>query len=108
MNRLLSKVLIAAAAAPWVISVAHAQTEMPERGGLAAALGAIPRDMSPWGMFLSADEVVKAVMIGLFVASIITWTVLLAKGIEVWMAKRKAQTALVVLAKARTLSQAAE
>jgi hypothetical protein len=33
-----------------------------------------PRDLSPWGMFMQADIVVKAVMIGLALASLVTWT----------------------------------
>src|SRR3974377_1707509 len=39
----------------------------------------LPRDLSPWGMYLSADPVVKAVLIGLLFASIVTWTVWFAK-----------------------------
>ena len=42
----------------------------------------LPRNLSPWGMFLNADIVVKAVMIGLALASLMTWTVWLAKIIE--------------------------
>ncbi len=42
----------------------------------------LPRNLSPWGMFLNADIVVKAVMIGLACASLVTWTVWLAKTIE--------------------------
>jgi biopolymer transport protein ExbB len=42
----------------------------------------LPRDLSVWGMFLSADIVVKAVMIGLILASLLTWTIWLAKTIE--------------------------
>ncbi len=42
----------------------------------------LPHDLSPWGMFLSADIVVKAVMIGLAFASVLTWTIWLAKAIE--------------------------
>ena len=37
---------------------------------------AIPRDLSPWSMFLGADILVKAVMIGLALASLVTWTIL--------------------------------
>ncbi|MGA7153038.1 MAG: tonB-system energizer ExbB, partial [Pseudolabrys sp.] len=33
-------------------------------------------------MFMNADAVVKAVMVGLVIASIVTWTVWLAKTIE--------------------------
>ena len=36
------------------------------------------RDMSPWSMFLSADILVKAVMICLAIASLVTWTIFLA------------------------------
>src|SRR5882757_10120891 len=42
----------------------------------------LPRNLSPWGMFVNADVVVKAVMIGLAFASLVTWTIWLAKTIE--------------------------
>src|SRR5436309_6408534 len=35
----------------------------------------LPRDLTPWGMFVSADIVVKAVLIGLVFASLVTWTI---------------------------------
>ena len=47
----------------------------------------LPRNLSPWGMFLNADLVVKAVMVGLAFASLVTWTVWLAKTIELRSAK---------------------
>src|SRR5215470_6961600 len=47
------------------------------------ATATLPRDLSPWGMYLNADPVVKAVLIGLAFASIVTWTVWLAKTIEI-------------------------
>ena len=46
-------------------------------------------DLSPWGMYKNADIVVKAVMIGLAIASIITWTIWIAKGFELLGAKRR-------------------
>ena len=46
------------------------------------ATATLPRDLSPWGMYLNADPVVKAVLIGLAFASIVTWTVWLAKTIK--------------------------
>src|SRR5580704_13056236 len=49
---------------------------------------ALPRDLSPWGMFLSAVPIVKIVMVGLAFASLATWTVWLAKTIELWNARR--------------------
>ncbi|MCP2127869.1 MULTISPECIES: tonB-system energizer ExbB [Bradyrhizobium] len=51
----------------------------------------LPRNLSPWGMFVSADIIVKTVMIGLAVASLVTWTVWLAKTIEL---RRKGMLAL--------------
>jgi biopolymer transport protein ExbB len=45
-------------------------------------------------MFLSADIVVQSVMIGLFVASIVTWTVGLAKSLELIVATRRLRQAL--------------
>ena len=47
-----------------------------------AATAVLPHDLSPWGMFMAADIVVKSVMIGLAFASVVTWTVWLAKSIE--------------------------
>jgi biopolymer transport protein ExbB len=67
----------------------------------------LPRDLSPWGMFLHADELVKAVMIGLAFASLVTWTVALAKGLEVIAARRRLSKGLRVLAQARSLADAA-
>ena len=51
-------------------------------------VGQLPRDLSPWSMFMSADILVQAVMIGLAFASVVTWTVWLAKNIELWAAMR--------------------
>src|SRR5881227_672992 len=60
----------------------------------------LPRDLTPWGMYLNADPVVKAVLIGLALASVATWTVCLAKSIEIWLAKRDVAAALRRLADA--------
>jgi len=57
----------------------------------------LPRNLSPWGMFLHADIVVKVVMIGLAFASLVTWTVWLAKTIELASAKRLARRRLAML-----------
>jgi biopolymer transport protein ExbB len=65
----------------------------------------LPSDLSPWGMFMSADIVVKTVMIGLALASLATWTIFLAKGIEVFLAKRRARAALNWLASTPSLTE---
>jgi len=74
----------------------------------ASALLSLPQDLSPWGMFLNADAVVKAVMIGLLLASVATWTVLLAKSLEVVLAKHRMRVALAALGTARGLAEAGE
>ena len=53
----------------------------------------LPRDLSPWGMFLSADIVVKAVLIGLAFASVLSWTVWFAKTIELVGARSRMRQA---------------
>src|ERR1700759_3696457 len=66
----------------------------------------LPRNLSPWGMFLNADIVVKAVMVGLALASLLTWTVWLAKTIELGTAQRLARRRLKLLERG-SLSEAA-
>jgi biopolymer transport protein ExbB len=63
-------------------------------------------DLSPWGMYQNADIVVKIVMIGLAIASIITWTIWIAKGFELMGAKRRLRNEIVHLKKAATLKEA--
>jgi biopolymer transport protein ExbB len=57
-------------------------------------------------MFLNADIVVKAVMIGLAFASLVTWTVWLAKTLELFLARIAAQRAMSTIVQARTLGDA--
>ncbi len=57
-------------------------------------------------MFMAADWVVKAVMIGLAFASLVTWTVWLAKTLELAGARLRAYRALKAIANARTLLDA--
>jgi|SoiMethySBSTD1v2_1073268.scaffolds.fasta_scaffold31065_3 biopolymer transport protein ExbB len=64
----------------------------------------LPRDLSPWSMFISADIVVQSVMVGLIFASVVTWTVWLAKNVELWLATRRLRWALAALGAARTLA----
>jgi biopolymer transport protein ExbB len=59
-------------------------------------------------MFLNADIVVKAVIIGLAFASLVTWTVWLAKTFELRVARRDVRDGLRILANAATLAQAHE
>ncbi|WGD49169.1 tonB-system energizer ExbB [Bradyrhizobium sp. CB1650] len=64
------------------------------------------KELSPWVMFMSADFIVKAVMIGLAFASLVTWTVFIAKSIELSVASGKLRSALKKVAEARSLAEA--
>jgi biopolymer transport protein ExbB len=64
------------------------------------------RELSPWSMFLSADVLVKAVMIGLTFASLVTWTIFIAKMIELSVIRRKLRAALGKIGDARSLAEA--
>ena len=66
----------------------------------------LPRDLTPWGMYQAADPFVKAVLISLVIASVITWTVWLSKSIELSTARRRARKLLVSLASVRRLAAA--
>jgi biopolymer transport protein ExbB len=94
----------AATAAPAVEAPATPVSEAS--GASVIANAALPRDLSPWGMFLNADIIVKIVMVGLVFASLVTWTVWLAKNLELWKATRNGRTALAVLNEARSLAEA--
>jgi biopolymer transport protein ExbB len=73
-----------------------------------SGVGDLPRDLTPWGMFVNADPLVKGVLIGLVFASIVTWTVWLAKTIELMIARRRVRSALTSLASVRSVAEAAQ
>jgi biopolymer transport protein ExbB len=66
----------------------------------------LPRDLSPWGMFMAADIIVKAVMAGLAFASVLTWTIWFAKALELMFARRRLHAAIDRLAHAKSWSEA--
>jgi biopolymer transport protein ExbB len=74
--------------------------------GSSDSVSLLPRDLTPWGMFLAADIVVKVVMIGLAAASLITWTIALAKGLELALARRRLRRASLTLRNATSLAEA--
>ena len=59
-------------------------------------------------MFFHADIVVKAVITGLAVASLVTWTAFVAKSLELQGVRRRAHRALRIVAAATTLSQVSQ
>ncbi|HTJ02915.1 MAG TPA: tonB-system energizer ExbB, partial [Methylovirgula sp.] len=97
----------ATAAAPAPAAAAPAATPpaaTPGEGTASVPARLLPRDLSPWGMFLNADIIVKIVMIGLAFASVVTWTIWLAKSLELFTARQRAQKQLAALATEETLS----
>ena len=92
----------AAAATPSDTSATPAEREAKMLKAAAAEL----KELSPWSMFKSADVVVKAVMIGLAFASLVTWTIFIAKMIELTVVQRKVRSALNKIADARSLAEA--
>jgi biopolymer transport protein ExbB len=67
----------------------------------------LPRDLSPWGMFMAADVVVKAVMVGLAFASVLTWTIWFAKAMELMAARRRMRAEIMALGQVRSWSDVA-
>ncbi|WP_372424488.1 tonB-system energizer ExbB [Salinarimonas chemoclinalis] len=63
-------------------------------------------DLSPWGMFLAADIVVQAVMVGLVAASVLVWTIALVKGLELAGASARARRSLRLLEDVTSLEEA--
>ncbi|AIL64309.1 tonB-system energizer ExbB [Pseudomonas alkylphenolica] len=96
----------AAAAAP-VDGQAVTEAEEVEALVEDTSLG-MAHDLSPWGMYKNADIVVKIVMIGLAIASIITWTIWIAKGFELMGAKRRLRGEIALLKKSTTLKEASD
>ncbi|MBR0951368.1 tonB-system energizer ExbB [Bradyrhizobium canariense] len=94
--------------APVVAPPAAPQAAAPAAAKSDTAAGIAPamKELSPWVMFQSADIIVKAVMIGLAFASLMTWTVLIAKSIELSIAATKLRSALKKIAEARSLAEA--
>ena len=83
-----------------------ANSPAPDAEAPPVGVATLPRDLSPWGMFLNAAPVVKAVMIGLAFASLVTWTVWIAKSLELRSARSSIRKAVRILANSATLAQA--
>jgi len=97
------------AAQPAAVPPASDAAAQPLEGNNAKALKstvAALHELSPWSMFMSADIIVKAVMIGLAFASVVTWTVFIAKMIELSVVQGKLRRALRKVADARSLAEA--
>jgi len=103
----------AAPAAPPAPAVQAAEPAPPQAAPAPQALepqsttnARVPRELSPWSMFMSADILVKAVMVSLALASLVTWTILLAKTLQLFTARRRVNRGLATIGKARSLAEA--
>ncbi|ECH9125184.1 tol-pal system-associated acyl-CoA thioesterase [Salmonella enterica subsp. enterica serovar Brunei] len=65
-------------------------------------------DLSVWGIYQHADIVVKCVMIGLILASVVTWAIFFSKSVEFFTQKRRLKREQLQLADARSLDQASD
>jgi biopolymer transport protein ExbB len=97
---------IAAPAADPAATPSPADPAAENAGKSLKATAATLREFSPWSMFLSADIVVKSVMIGLAFASLTTWTIFIAKLVELSLAQGRMRRALKKIAPARSLAEA--
>ncbi|KUM23885.1 biopolymer transport protein ExbB [Mesorhizobium loti] len=97
---------VPASQAPTAPTEPRVQPAQNSAEGEAAIALPLPHDLSPWGMFMAADIVVKAVMVGLAFASLVTWTIWLAKSLEILGGKLRACRAAVAIGNAATLMQA--
>ncbi len=94
------------AAPPVADGPSQPQLGVPPPMDVAPAL--LPHDLTPWGMFMAADIVVKAVMGGLVLASVLTWSIWLAKTLELFSARRRLARAHEALESSRSLAEAAQ
>ncbi len=83
---------------------AATSAESAARGGKSLTTGL--DELSPLGMFLKADMIVKSVMIALALASVASWTILIAKSIEFSVLRRRLVAALRKLGGAKSLAEA--
>jgi biopolymer transport protein ExbB len=96
----------AAAPAP---ALAASDASVSPADGAGKVLKSTPvalKELSPWLMFKNADIIVQGVMVGLAFASLVTWTVLIAKLIELSVAQGKLRGALRKIGEARSLAEA--
>jgi biopolymer transport protein ExbB len=89
---------------PTHLAALAAMTLLPHAAHAAATELTLPHNLSPWGMFMGADIVVKTVMVGLALASLTTWTVWLAKRLELARERRIAGRRLRLLESDTTLA----
>jgi biopolymer transport protein ExbB len=96
----------ATTAPPAPEAVAQPSSATPSPGAAAVSPSILPKDLSIWGMFMAADWLVQAVMVGLAIASVVTWTVFVAKSLELATAFHRQRAVLLAVDGAASLDDA--
>jgi biopolymer transport protein ExbB len=65
-----------------------------------------PRELSPWSMFAAADTLVKAVIVTLALASLVSWTIFFSKSLQLFLARRQLRRRLARVGSCKTLAEA--
>jgi biopolymer transport protein ExbB len=104
-NPVVTQVQAPQAAAPQAATPLPADASAATGQPLKAITPAL-RELSPWSMFRSADVLVQSVMVGLTIASLITWTIFLAKMFELSQARSRLRDALERISESRSLAEA--
>jgi biopolymer transport protein ExbB len=103
---------VASTAEPALVQPQSAATSLApvdaSADGKLAKPGVAPglHDLSPWVMFKNADIIVQGVMLGLAFASLVTWTVAIAKTMELSTTQRRLRKALKRISDSRSMSDA--
>ena len=90
----------------YVLKLGSAGVALAAAAPAAAAPAGLPTQLSVPGMFMQADWIVKLVIIGLAIASIATWTIFIAKSLEIHRAASLQREMREQLRTARTLEAA--
>jgi biopolymer transport protein ExbB len=77
-----------------------------EAKSLATPTAITLHELSPWSMFLSADPLVKVVMLSLVFASLVTWTIFFARSLAMRLAQWRLRRSLAKVSTAKTLAEA--
>lgn len=93
------------AVSPQAVPMQAVPADVPQEAARSPGVGPL-HDLSPWSMFMSADWLVKAVIVGLVFASLATWTILIAKTAQLFRARRQLGDNLGRIADSRSLGEA--
>ena len=107
MIQALGRIPLVGLAALAPISSAMAQAAVPAAKPT-LTLSTLPHGLSPWAMFMGADSIVKSVIVLLMLASVLTWTVWLAKSVELSRSRKALRIATAGLDDASSLADAAD